>query len=146
MREKCRDSHEVPLAEERRQEVESGSRVAASREAREVSPVIRTVTRGDATYTMDVSRIGKRSVAPSSPAKARMKEAEPEAESAPPAPVPPSFAEVRVEDAKPEAEAPPPSPFEAAIVLSSGDRLLVSAACDPRWLGDVLRALRSGPC
>jgi len=58
----------------------------------------------------------------------------------------PSFAEVRVEDAKPEAESPPPSPYRVAIHLSSGDRLLLPEACDPRWVGQIVRALRSGRC
>jgi len=57
----------------------------------------------------------------------------------------PSFAEVRLE-AKPEAESPPPSPYRVAIHLSSGDRLLLPEACDPRWVGQVVRALRSGRC
>ena len=58
----------------------------------------------------------------------------------------PSFAEVRVEDAKPEAESLPPSLYRVAIHLSSGDRLFLPEDCDPRWLGQVVRALRSGSC
>jgi hypothetical protein len=58
----------------------------------------------------------------------------------------PSFAEVRVEGRNPEAESPSPSPYRVAIHLSSGDRLLLPEACDPRWVGQVVRALRSGQC
>ena len=101
---------------------EDGNQAVDNRGEDGVPSTIRTVTRGGQTYTMNVSRIGKRSVPP------------------------PSFAEVRVEDAKPDAEPSPPSPFGAVIILSSGDRMLVSEACNPRWLVDVIRALRSGPC
>jgi len=60
----------------------------------------------------------------------------------------PLFAEVQVrpEGTAPEAKSPASSPFGVAIVLSSGDRLFLSDACDPHWLGQVVRALRSGPC
>jgi len=61
---------------------------------------------------------------------------------------PPSFAEVRVlpEGSGLEAQSPSASPSRVSIHLSSGDRLWISEACDPRWLGQVVRALRSGSC
>jgi len=61
---------------------------------------------------------------------------------------PPSFAEVRVlpEGAGVEAKSPSPSACRVAIHLSSGDRLFLPEACDPRWVGQVVRALRSGSC
>ena len=56
------------------------------------------------------------------------------------------FAEVRIRPEGAVAEAKS-SPSGMTIVLSSGDRLLLSdATCDPDWLGRVIRALRSGPC
>ncbi len=60
----------------------------------------------------------------------------------------PSFAEVRVrpDAASREAAPPPPPSFGVALVLASGDRMLLPEGCDPRWLGQALRALRSGPC
>jgi transposase-like protein len=60
----------------------------------------------------------------------------------------PSFAEVRVqpEAAAPEAASPAPSSFGVTILLSSGDRLFLPEACDPRWLGQIVRALRSVRC
>jgi len=119
MQEEGNDVHGASMAE---QAVEGGSQVTTNCDDGGVPPTIRTVTRGDQTYTMNVSRIGKRSVPP------------------------PSFAEVRVEGGKPETESPSPSPFGVVIVLSSGDRLFLPEACDPCWIGQVVRALRSGPC
>jgi len=60
----------------------------------------------------------------------------------------PSFAEVRVqaEATVPAVESSTPSPYRVSILLSSGDRLFLPEACDPRWLGQVVRALRSGRC
>ena len=60
----------------------------------------------------------------------------------------PLFAEVQVrsEGAVPEAKSPAPSPLGVVIILSSGDQLFLSDACDPAWLGKVVRAFRSGPC
>ena len=54
------------------------------------------------------------------------------------------FAEVRVlpEDAGELL----PSPSRVEIVLSSGDRISLSEACDPSWLEGVVRILRSGTC
>jgi transposase-like protein len=65
-----------------------------------------------------------------------------------PGPKHPPFAEVRVqpEATVPAAESSTPSPYRVSILLSSGDRLFLPEACNPRWLGQVVRALRSGRC
>jgi len=126
------------------QEVEGGNPLVANHDADALSPAIRTVTRKGTTYTMNVSRIGRRSAYLPVCVMARKEKADPKTK----LPSPSAFAEVRMAEAKPEPEAessPPPS-FGMAIVLSSGDQLFLPEACDPRWLGQVVHALRSGPC
>ena len=54
--------------------------------------------------------------------------------------------QIRPEGADAEAKSPAPSPLGVVIILSSGDQLFLSDACDPAWLGKVVRAFRSAPC
>jgi rare lipoprotein A (peptidoglycan hydrolase) len=62
----------------------------------------------------------------------------------------PPFVEVRVNDvpkaSAQRADALVSGAVPMEIVLVSGDRLRLSAPCDPVWLGRVVAILRGRPC